>query len=367
MARVCAGLLLLGVGLWLWAPRHAPPVRSMAELAPPERMMLMDLGLCDHASNNATRRGAPRAPRRLGASERVAAEPAYARAFWGRVAFPSDGVPPFEINTHDPVAQDVYISASVHRGARWDPFLWTLLAYLLAAPPALAPFAAPPVAVVVDVGANLGYFSLMAAALGHRVVAFEPMGRNAAKLQASIARNAGFSERIALYQNAVASRAGEVVALAATHPSNQGNGQVVVRDAPPRGGGALGGVYGIDYVETVRLDDVVAEDVLVMKIDIEGLEAEALNGARGLLCGHVVRYVVIEFSEETRRSARCPARRMLRTLEALGYAISDIILGAAPLAADDDEVVYPPNLLFTLVNASVAPGRRGATPCVFSE
>ena len=61
---------------------------------------------------------------------------------------------------------------------------------------------------------------------------------------------------------------------------------------------------------TVRLDDVVDEDVLFVKIYFEGLEAEVLNGASNLLCLRIVRFIVIEFSE-TRRSERCPARRML--------------------------------------------------------
>ena len=85
-----------------------------------------DLGLCIRLSPPAARAQAA-APLRSAA----AAEPAYQNAFWGRVAF--DAVPPFEINTHDPTAQDVYISGSVHRGERWDPFLWALLVYVLLA------------------------------------------------------------------------------------------------------------------------------------------------------------------------------------------------------------------------------------------
>ena len=288
-----------------------------------------DLGLCDGLP---PARAARTRPTPLVTA--APTEPAYAQAFWARVEF---DLPAFDINTHDPAAQDVYISGSAHRGVRWDPFLWALLEHILVAERAPR--------LVVDVGANLGYFSLMAAALGHRVVALEPMGRNAAKLQASIARNVGFSELIALYQYAAASRADEVVALAATHESNQGNGQISRRQPV-----FAEGVYGIDYVQTVRLDDVVDEDVLFLKIDVEGFEAEVLNGASRLLCRHVVRYIVIEFSEETRRSKRCPSRRMLQRMQALGYLISDIVVGAPRLAADTSDL--PPNLLFTLADPS---------------
>ena len=316
-------LLLAALALLCaWAVLAAVGVRQRFEGAPP------DLGLCDglppaHAPRERPRPLVAAAP----------TEPAYAQAFWARV---ESDLPAFDINTHDPVAQDVYISGSVHRGVRWDPFLWALLAHVLTAERAPR--------LVVDVGANLGYFSLMAAALGHRVIALEPMGRNAAKLQASIARNPGFAERIALYQYAAASRADEAVTLAATHESNQGNGQIRRRAAD------AGGVYGIDYARTVRLDDVVDEDVLFLKIDVEGFEAEVLNGASRLLCRHAVRHIVIEFSEETRRSRRCPADRMLRRMQALGYSISDIVVGAPRLPADTAEL--PPNLLFTLTDPS---------------
>ena len=322
IALLCIWAVFGSVGAY-W-PRHHQHQRSDAP------RQAGDLGLCVRLSPPPAR---PQAAAPL--LSPAAAEPAYQKAFWGRVAF--DAVPPFEINTHDPTAQDVYISGSVHRGERWDPFLWALLVHVLLAQPQQ---------LVVDVGANLGYFSLMAAALGHRVVAFEPMGRNAAKLQASIARNSGFDKRITLYQNAVASHADEIVFLTTTHASNQGNGQVRYRPAQE----GRRGIYGIDYAKTVRLDDVVDEDVLFVKIDVEGLEAEVLNGASNLLCRRIVRFIVIEFSEETRRSERCPALRMLHRMEALGYAISDIVAGAPRLGADATD--FPPNLLFTLLDTS---------------
>jgi FkbM family methyltransferase len=54
---------------------------------------------------------------------------------------------------------------------------------------------------VVDVGANIGYFSLACAALGARVIVFEPMLRNVRKLSKSVYRN-HFLDRLTVYQNA---------------------------------------------------------------------------------------------------------------------------------------------------------------------
>jgi len=53
--------------------------------------------------------------------------------------------------------------------------------------------------VLLDVGAGSGYFSLAAAARGHRVIAFELSPRSLLSFEASIAYN-GFQDRIALHK-----------------------------------------------------------------------------------------------------------------------------------------------------------------------
>ena len=272
------------------------------------------LGLC-----RLTREGGNGARKQVDVHSR----PTPTHPFWGVVDFPP--VPRFMINTHDPATEDVFISSSVHAGrAPWDPYVWDIFRRVLDSTPGM----------VVDVGANLGYFSLMAAALGRRVVAFEPMQRNVARFASSIARNPGFAERITLYQNAVAHESGRSVALRATHSSNYGNGQVV-RD----GDG--------DRAATVRLDDILASlPIALIKLDVEGMEFSALDGARRLLQSGMVRHIVLEWSEATSANAECPARRALHTLSGLGYTISDVVPGALPLSPDDGH--FPPNLLLTL-------------------
>ena len=250
----------------------------------------------------------------------------YSRDFWGVVNFPP--VPAFHINTHDPVRQDVFISGSVHGGREpWDRYIWDLLVRVLL-PPSTSEL-------VVDVGANVGYFTLMAAALGYDVVAIEPMGRNSAKLLASIARNPGFDRRIRVVSAAASFRAGDVVSLGATHATNQGNGRI--------------GAHGEDHAVTVTLDDVVRQrNVALMKIDVEGHEPAVLHGARHLLCHHTVRYVVIELSSMEEGGEGCSPRRMLEFMEAVGYAISDVTPGAPRLMAAGAS--FPPNVLFTLAD-----------------
>ena len=290
-------------------------------------------------------------PRRINVEDgnSILVEPEYQTAFWGSVDF--DPVPRFFINTHDPVNQDVYISGSVHhihqRGP-WDPYIWNLFVNTLSKK------AGHDKIVVVDVGANLGYFSLLAASMGFKVVSFEPMNRNVAKFLSSIARN-HFEDKVILYQNAMTYSSCDSVWMTETHSSNQGNGKIQRRATSKQG------TYGRDYVETIRIDDAIHDtDVLWMKIDVEGSEGAVLNGAKRLICWNLVLYNTIEFSDDTRHSQDCPAGRMLQLLESIGYAISDVVAeySDATLSASTSLEEFPPNILFRLLNTSSPPGHR---------
>lgn len=274
---------------------------------------------------------------------KIQIEKKYQQNFWGLVSF--NPVPPFQINTHDPITQDIFISGSVHGKRQWDPYIWDLFVRVLQKDNTNK--------LVVDVGANLGYFSLLAASMGYHVVAFEPMNRNVVKFLSSIVAN-GFQDRISVYQNAVAAKSGGMVHLVETHSSNQGNGQI--------SGVGTKGVYGQDYVDTIRLDDAIHTDVLLMKIDVEGSETAVLDGAKRLVCWNVVRFIVIELSQETKKSKQCSALRMLKLFDKLGYVISDVVDDAPRLVPANLEE-FPPNILFRLLDTSIPPGHRLKAVC----
>lgn len=61
--------------------------------------------------------------------------------------------------------------------------------------------------IVVDVGANIGQFCLLAASRGHRVLAFEPVSINLNHLKSSLAANE-FRHPVELYEAAVGDRDG---------------------------------------------------------------------------------------------------------------------------------------------------------------
>jgi len=123
-----------------------------------------------------------------------------------------------------------------------------------------------------DIGTNVGYYSLMAARLSEpdgKVVAFEPLPRNIAFIQRHVALNR-LEERIQVIAAAVSDHSGTAffdpdISTSKGHIADQG--QLEVR------------LVCLD--ELVRSGEIPTPDV--MKIDVEGAEAEVLRGAMHIL------------------------------------------------------------------------------------
>jgi len=130
-----------------------------------------------------------------------------------------------------------------------------------------------------DVGAHAGFFCLVASRFvgpSGKIVAFEPDPENAATLKANIAKN-GLTQ-VTILEAAVWSSPGHVTFERASDASNRTQGHVSsANDA---------GLHRIS-VPAVRLDDLVFGDghpaPRLIKMDVEGAEWEALQGARRLL------------------------------------------------------------------------------------
>lgn len=133
-----------------------------------------------------------------------------------------------------------------------------------------------------DVGAHIGVHSLIACRLvgaRGRVVAFEPDPRNAQLIREHALRN-GF-RNISVAQVAAWRFDGEVCfRRGGLQPTGQSSRRGAVVDSGP-----ARGLEGIISVRAVSLDRFAAGSCSpdVIKIDVEGAEAEVLEGATGLL------------------------------------------------------------------------------------
>jgi len=155
----------------------------------------------------------------------------------------------------------------------------------------------------VDVGANIGMHTLAAAhamAGSGRIIAFEPFAPTHALLRKTIWMN-GFSAIVETHQSAASNHSGtQTLFLGATsghhslyelQPSN-------LQDSPST----------VD-VALVRIDDVIPAGVTVdlMKIDVEGAELQALEGASRTITNNRDIALIVEFGgSHIQRSGHTP-------------------------------------------------------------
>ena len=132
---------------------------------------------------------------------------------------------------------------------------------------------------VYDIGANVGFFTTLAARLvgpGGEVVAFDPLDANITLLRRNLALNA--FTHVGIRQEAVGDRDGEMDFLVAAE-STLGRLASVANEAPE--------LVDRRQVPVVRLDSLVSAGVLkppdFVKVDVEGAEAAVLRGAETLL------------------------------------------------------------------------------------
>ncbi len=124
-----------------------------------------------------------------------------------------------------------------------------------------------PHSVVLDIGACLGYYTLLGASRGARVYAFEPDPRIFPYLVANIEYN-GFIDRVVAVPKAVSHKA-EVASF-------------YLDDCPVLNSlfDASGEVKGRVPVETIAVDEFLDEKVVVdiVKVDVQGAELHVLKG-----------------------------------------------------------------------------------------
>jgi FkbM family methyltransferase len=153
---------------------------------------------------------------------------------------------------------------------------------------------------VVDVGANVGLFTIYHAAAGARVLAIEPNEGPHRRLVAAVAAN-DLGGRVKIFRAAIGERRGRarIDTFSSTLPQAKAvRGTTVVGRAVPVEADAP---VEDDQVEVVPLDEVLSEHydaptIDLLKIDVEGAEIDVLRGSSATLAH--TRRVVLEYHSE---------------------------------------------------------------------
>jgi FkbM family methyltransferase len=173
--------------------------------------------------------------------------------------------------------------------------------------------------VVVDIGANIGYYTLIAAKLvGNKgiVYAFEPEPSNYKRLCENIAIN-GYTNIVPV-EKAVSKANGKTklyVNAAMTHVSSFAKDNVLIHRKD----------FDCLEVETTTLDDfferTVGNDRIdFMKIDVEGAEGLVVDGAERVLRNNSLK-ILMEFMPDCLRNVGADPLELLYKLRSYGFEI----------------------------------------------
>jgi len=138
---------------------------------------------------------------------------------------------------------------------------------------------APPM--VVDIGGNMGYFSTYAAKMGCKVKTYEPIPNPLRFIRINTMLNK-IKTLVEIYPHAVGEKRGIL-----RMNENQDWGLSIVND------------NGKQQVQSIILEDVIKENTLLMKIDVEGHEGSVLHGLKEILEKYSIENLIVETSNRT--------------------------------------------------------------------
>jgi len=171
---------------------------------------------------------------------------------------------------------------------------------------------------LVDVGANHGYFTCVwAAVAGNRVVAFEPAPEAFVALEENVAAN-GLAERVTLHRVALSkelSNAGFVES-----PDGQSG---LSHLASGNENGERDVVVAVTTLDAAFADHADST-IDVLKVDAEGADAWVLFGAEGLLRSKRIRTLFFEYDQRLNRRFAIALFEPQRFLRDCGYDVRRI-------------------------------------------
>jgi FkbM family methyltransferase len=175
---------------------------------------------------------------------------------------------------------------------------------------------------VVDIGGNIGYYTLLSAAWKHAVVTFEINPTNILRLCESLSYGGQESHAVSIHRQGVSNVTGATVQVTLT--SNPGaTGLVPNKKFKPM---STNLTHQTEFpVSTITLDDFAQQNrwfeqkpqihVSLLKLDTEGHEPQILQGAQQFIQQKLARNILVEFRPSCHEA-------MIALLDA-GYAIVD--------------------------------------------
>jgi FkbM family methyltransferase len=212
---------------------------------------------------------------------------------------------------------DTLLTPEILEHGRYDPQLVAYMRRVLR-----------PGMTVVDIGANIGYFAVLAAALvgpTGRVLAVEPEPTTAAILAANLWRNGAHHA--------------EVLPLAAM--AHTGHVPLIINEDGRSGNWVLPGATDHGLVPCARLDDLLGDGpVHFVKTDAQGADHLAIRGMEATLARSPDASVVIEFSPTLPEMHGETPLEVLRYLQGLGFVMGPMTEEGEPNPMPPEVIMY---------------------------
>ena len=137
----------------------------------------------------------------------------------------------------------------------------------------------------IDIGANVGIFSLIASKIYNHVFSFEPLQSTALVLRENL--NANNATNVAVFECALSNCVGK--SLLHINPLNNGGHSLIAfQDSTIKKSGVTGWRKEVVPLNTLdcALSSICVGDIHLIKIDVEGHEVEVIGGASEVILLH---------------------------------------------------------------------------------
>ena len=209
-----------------------------------------------------------------------------------------------------------------------------------------------PGATAVDVGANVGYFSLiMARCVGATgsVISCEPNPELADLLGQTLVAS-GFHQSVLLERRAAYSESGKSMDMFVPTGLPM-NGRLVAKEQVGRSGTKIS-------VQTIKLDDILPDRVDFIKIDAEGAEWDIWQGMKRVISNNDPIRIFLEFNP--RRAYAYDARKFLDSIEDSGFDLAVVGFEGQRAPVTRQELLDGPETILDLIRPAYIEEKQSA-------